>query len=172
MSNSNQHSAAEALFKQYLAELGFSDHPEMSETARRFTALLNDHRPSSPPAVSTFDVDSTGLITLENIPFRSLCAHHLMPFFGIASVRYLPRGVVAGLSSITNAVHHFARRPTLQETMAEQIASHLDTALTPLGLSVTLTARQMCLEMCTPTQGTQITVTARRGDHASMSESS
>lgn len=163
MTSKNTTDPAEQLFQQFLNELGFDGQPEMSHTAHRFTKLLRAYSNNELPPVSVFDVNTTGLVTLQGIPFYSLCAHHLMPFFGTATIEYTPNKRVAGLGGITNTVQHLAKRPTLQEALAEEIASRLFDVLAPTSLTVTLTARQMCLELCTPTPGTEIIVTAQRG---------
>lgn len=171
MCNEDTDSAKQTLQK-FLNEMGFADHPEMAHTAQRFTKLLRDFSNFDAPPISVFDVKTSGAVTLRNIPFYSLCAHHLMPFFGTAVIEYTPNHCVAGLSSITNTVQHLARKPTLQEALAEEIASHLTDALKPKNLTVTLTARQMCLELCTPTPGTEVIVTAQRGALPSTNKTS
>ena len=163
MNSNKQRDPAEQILQQFLNELGFAEHPEMAHTAQRFTKLLRDYANVDLPPVSVFDVKTTGLVTLKNIPFYSLCAHHLMPFFGTAVIEYTPYERVAGLGGISKTVQHLAKKPTLQEALAEEIASRLTDVLDPVNLTVTLTARQMCLELCTPTTGTEVVVTAQRG---------
>ena len=109
--------SAEQFLQKFLNEMGFSDYPEMAHTAQRFTKLLRDFSNFDAPPISVFDVKTTGVVTLRNIPFYSLCAHHLMPFFGTAVIEYTPNHCVAGLSRITNTVQHLARKPTLQEAL-------------------------------------------------------
>ena len=81
-----------------------------------------------------------------DIPFYSHCEHHLAPFFGLASVAYVPSGKVLGLSKMNRLVDLFARRLQVQERMTNQIADALDTILSPLGCGVLVRARHMCVE--------------------------
>ena len=84
---------------------------------------------------------------LADLPFHSLCAHHLVPFFGEVTVSYIPNGRVGGLGGIARLVEHFARQPQLQERMTAQIADAVWEQLRPRGVLVGSTARQMCMEM-------------------------
>lgn len=146
---------AEELFQAWLDELGFVGDPEMRQTAQRFTEMFAGFVPGSDEGlaegftlvgVGTPDFQPTP-VAIRSMPFHSLCAHHLVPFFGNASVAYLPDQQLAGFGSIAKVVQHFARRPNLQERMAEQIAGVLVKALRPKALVVRLVARQLCMEM-------------------------
>ncbi len=87
------------------------------------------------------------MVTLMDIPFYSVCAHHFLPFFGAAHVGYIPAERIVGLSKIARAVEHYARRPQLQERMTEQILGLLRDRLTPRGAMVVLQGRHLCMEM-------------------------
>jgi GTP cyclohydrolase I len=86
-------------------------------------------------------------VVLVGIPFHSLCAHHLLPFFGEASVAYLPGVRLVGLSKPARVVAHFARRLQIQERLTGQIADCLDRGLGASGIAVRLRARHLCMEM-------------------------
>lgn len=144
---------AEQTMAQLLAELGFEGDPEMAESPRRVVELLRSFVGSEErPDVSLCATTSTAPVVMSGIVFHSMCAHHLVPFFGTATVAYVPDGRLAGLGSLSRAVQHFARRPQVQERLGEQIADHLTEALAPKGLVVALSARQLCVEL---TQGIQ-----------------
>lgn len=104
----------------------------------------------SPPefTFTTFDAEGYDqMIVQRDIPFYSFCEHHLLPFFGVATVGYIPQGRIVGLSKLARTVEHFARRLQNQERITEQIAARLQSELTPLGVGVVLQARHMCMEM-------------------------
>ena len=94
-----------------------------------------------------FDQDYDEMVLVRDIPFYSLCEHHLLPFLGAAHVAYVPRGRVVGLSKIPRLVDLFAHRLQLQERMTRQIAEALVEVTDPKGVAVVLEARHMCMEM-------------------------
>ena len=94
-----------------------------------------------------FEVESTGILVEKDIPFFSLCEHHLLPFFGRVHVAYLPENSVVGLSKIPRTVEVFARRLQLQEQMTTQIAEALMTNLNAKGVLVLSEAEHMCMSM-------------------------
>ncbi len=94
-----------------------------------------------------FDVRYSEMVVVKDIPFYSLCEHHLLPFFGTASVAYIPRGRVIGLSKIPRIVEMYARRLQVQERMTQQIAAFLDERLDPQGVGVVVEATHLCAVM-------------------------
>lgn len=99
-----------------------------------------------------------------DIPFYSHCEHHLAPFFGLASVAYIPSGKVLGLSKMNRLVEVFARRLQVQERLTNQIADALWDNLDPLGVGVLLRARHMCVESRgVAHRGASTTTSALRG---------
>jgi GTP cyclohydrolase I len=94
-----------------------------------------------------FDVDYSEMVVVRDIPFYSLCEHHLLPFFGRAAVAYIPSGKVVGLSKIPRIVEMYARRLQLQERMTQQIADLLMERLVPQGVGVVLEATHLCAVM-------------------------
>jgi len=87
------------------------------------------------------------MVAVTDIPFQSLCAHHLLPFVGVAHVAYLPSDRIVGLSKLARVVDFYGRRPQIQERMTEQIVSLLQDRLHPVGAMVVLQARHLCMEM-------------------------
>ncbi len=94
-----------------------------------------------------FDVDYSEMVVVKDIPFYSLCEHHLLPFFGTASVAYIPKGRVIGLSKIPRIVEMYARRLQIQERMTQQIANFLNERLDPQGVGVVVEANHLCAVM-------------------------
>jgi GTP cyclohydrolase I len=142
------HDDAETHLAAALEALGFSGDPEMANTPRLLAGLLREFLPPGPPpALSTFEASGRDLIVLRDLPYYSLCAHHLLPFFGAATVAYVPSARIAGLGSFPRLLDHFARQPQLQERLGAQLADHLEATLSPVALGVRLSARQLCMEM-------------------------
>jgi GTP cyclohydrolase I len=96
---------------------------------------------------AVFDVDYSEMVVVKDIPFYSLCEHHLLPFFGTASVAYIPRGKVIGLSKIPRIVEMYARRLQVQERMTQQIADFVNDRLDPQGVGVVVEANHLCAVM-------------------------
>lgn len=87
------------------------------------------------------------IVMVKDIPFYSLCEHHFVPFHGRASVAYLPRGRVTGLSKLARLVEGFAKRPQMQERLTAQVADTLWERLHPLGVLVVIEAEHLCMSM-------------------------
>ncbi|HEM6220389.1 TPA: GTP cyclohydrolase I FolE [Streptococcus suis] len=88
------------------------------------------------------------VVLVKDIPFHSMCEHHLVPFYGIAHVAYIPsKGRVTGLSKLARAVEVASRRPQLQERLTHQVAHALQDALEPEGVFVMVEAEHMCMSM-------------------------
>ena len=94
-----------------------------------------------------FDVDYSEMVVVKDIPFHSLCEHHLLPFFGTAAVAYIPRGRVIGLSKIPRVVEMYARRLQVQERLTQQVADFLMQRLEPTGVGVVVEATHLCAVM-------------------------
>jgi len=94
---------------------------------------------------SVFTENYDEIVLLRNIPFYSICEHHLMPFIGSAHVAYLPAGAVLGVSKLARIVDCFARRLHVQERLTDQIADFLMNSLKPRGVAIVLEASHSCM---------------------------
>ncbi|MBD1378618.1 GTP cyclohydrolase I FolE [Metabacillus arenae] len=95
-----------------------------------------------------FGEDHEELVLVKDIPFYSMCEHHLVPFYGKAHVAYIPRGgKVTGLSKLARAVDAVAKRPQLQERITSTIADSILESLEPHGVMVIVEAEHMCMTM-------------------------
>lgn len=94
-----------------------------------------------------FEEDYRQMVVVKDIPFYSLCEHHLLPFFGKAHVAYIPNGKITGLSKIARVVDVFARRLQVQERMTTQIKNCIQQTLNPLGVMVVIEAEHLCMQM-------------------------
>ena len=106
------------------------------------------------------------MVILRDIPFYSMCEHHLLPFYGIAHVGYIPSisGKVVGVSKLARVVEIFAKRPQIQERMTKQIADTIFETLRPDGVAVVIRAEHLCMTMRgIKKPGTNIITSAVRG---------
>ncbi len=94
---------------------------------------------------SVFTENYDEIVLLRDIPFYSICEHHLMPFIGSAHVAYLPTGMVLGVSKLARIVDCFARRLQTQERLTYQIADFIMNSLKPMGVTVVLEASHSCM---------------------------
>ncbi len=115
---------------------------------------------------TTFDEGHREMVIVSDIPFYSMCEHHLVPFFGCAHVAYIPSedGRVCGLSKLARLVDAFARRPQVQERLTTQVAETLMAELNPQGVLVVMEAEHMCMTMRgVKKPGSKTTTSAVRG---------
>ncbi len=123
---------------------GLRDTPK--RVARMYAELLDGmRRDPSEHLGSVFHEKYDEIVLLRDIPFYSICEHHLMPFIGKAHVAYLPDGQVLGVSKLARIVDMFARRLQLQERLTDQIADFLMKNLRPKGVTVVLEASHSCM---------------------------
>lgn len=97
--------------------------------------------------LKTFTASSNEMVIEKDIPFYSVCEHHLLPFYGKAHIAYIPEGKVVGLSKLARTVETYAKRPQIQEQMTAQIADDIMKYLKPKGVVVYLEAEHMCMTM-------------------------
>jgi len=96
-----------------------------------------------------FEIGHREMVVLRDIPFYSMCEHHLLPFYGVAHVGYIPNqeGRIVGISKLARVVDIIARRPQIQERMTTQIADAIDEAIKPEGVAVVIQAEHLCMIM-------------------------
>jgi GTP cyclohydrolase I len=100
------------------------------------------------------------MVMEKEIPFYSMCAHHLVPFYGHGHIAYIPKDRIIGLSKLPRLLEFFARRPQLQERLTEQLAAVLEEELKPQGVMVVVEARHLCVEMRGVKKPGSLTVTS------------
>ena len=94
-----------------------------------------------------FEEEYDQMVVVKDIEFYSMCEHHLLPFFGVAHIAYIPNGKIIGLSKIPRILDMFARRLQVQERMTQEVASMLQSKLNPRGVAVIIEAQHMCMQM-------------------------
>jgi len=100
------------------------------------------------------------MVLVRNIPVYSQCEHHLVPFFGVAHIAYIPDGSIVGLSKLSRLVDIFARRLQVQERLTNQIAEAIEANLNPQGVAVILECRHLCMESRGISQQGMVTTTS------------
>jgi GTP cyclohydrolase I len=137
-----------------LADLGLDlKDPNLAETDRRvakmYLEMFQGLAEGAEPKVTTFPNEEgySHMVMETQIPFYSMCAHHLVPFYGHAHIAYIPREQILGLSKFARILEFYAKRPQLQERLTEQVVTYLEEKLHPLGAMVVIEARHLCVEM-------------------------
>jgi GTP cyclohydrolase I len=139
------------------------DDEDMAETPRRLVQAYAELLSPEPFEMTTFP-NSEGydeMVLVRDIPVRSLCEHHMLPFVGVAHVGYLPADRIVGLSKLARTVDHFARRVQTQERLTSQVADHLRQQLAPHGVGVVIEAEHTCMSVRGARAEGSSTVTAR-----------
>ncbi|HSW78118.1 MAG TPA: GTP cyclohydrolase I FolE [Candidatus Chromulinivoraceae bacterium] len=118
------------------------------DTPKRYTKFLREFLEKKEFNVTTFENEGYDeMIIQTGIPFYSMCEHHMVPFFGEATIAYIPDEKIVGLSKLSRILTHFSKNLQNQERITKQVAEFLDERLQPKGVAVSLTARHMCMEM-------------------------
>ena len=115
---------------------------------------------------ATFNEGHQEMVVVKDIPFYSMCEHHLVPFFGVAHIAYVPNenGKVCGLSKLARLLDVYAKRPQVQERLTSQVADMLVQQLNPRGVIVVIEAEHMCMTMRgVKKPGSKTTTSAVRG---------
>ncbi len=121
-----------------------------------------------------FELGHREMVVLKDIPFYSMCEHHLLPFYGVAHVGYIPNkeGRIVGISKLARVVETIARRPQVQERMTTQIADTISQALNATGVGVVIQAEHMCMIMRgIKKPGSNMITSALRGSLMSQAKS-
>jgi GTP cyclohydrolase I len=145
----------EAAVREILAAMG--EDPERdgllntpARVARMYAEVCGGlHEDPASHLLTTFEADHDELVIVRDIAFYSLCEHHLLPFFGVTHIGYIPNkdGRVTGLSKLARLVDGYSRRPQVQERLTTQIADAIDRALAPRGAMIVMEAEHLCMGM-------------------------
>lgn len=118
------------------------------DTPKRYVKFLKQFTNPEKFNFTTFENEGNDeMIIVKDIPFYSLCEHHLAPFFGTGHIAYIPGERIVGLSKIPRVLDLYARKPQNQERITQQVATYLMDQLKPKGVAVVLNARHLCVEM-------------------------
>ena len=142
--------AVEEAARDLLEALGADlDGEGLRDTPRRMADAFSQLLTPEPFNLTTFPNDEgyDELVVVRDIPFQSLCMHHVLPFHGVAHVAYLPAERILGLSKLARVVDLFARDLQLQERLTTQIAGWLAEQLQPKGVGVVLEAEHLCMSL-------------------------
>ncbi len=142
--------AAERAATDLLTALGVDvDREGLSETPGRMVRAYAELFSPPPFDLTTFPNDEgyDELVLARDIPFRSVCEHHLLPFVGVAHVGYLPGARILGLSKLARVVQMFAHAPQVQERLTQQVADWLSAHLQARGVGVVLRAEHTCMTL-------------------------
>jgi GTP cyclohydrolase I len=142
--------AAELAVSDLLVALGQDpDDEHLADTPRRVAAAYQEMLTPRSFDLTTFPNDEgyDELVLARDIPFHSLCQHHLLPFKGVAHVGYLPGDRILGLSKLARVVELFARDLQVQERLTKQVADWLQEHLAPKGVGVVLEAEHLCMSL-------------------------
>jgi GTP cyclohydrolase I len=141
---------AERAVAEFLDAFGIDRSDEsLAATPARVARAYAELLAPRPFHLTTFANDEgyDELVVTKDIPFHSLCEHHLLPLVGVAHVGYLPGSRILGLSKLARVVEHFARRLQVQERLTAQVAGCLYQHLAPKGVGVVVEAEHMCMSL-------------------------
>jgi GTP cyclohydrolase I len=137
-----------------LTELGLDlSESNLRDTDRRvatmYLEMFHGLEEGARPEITMFPNDEkySAMVMERDIPFYSMCSHHLVPFYGHAHIAYIPNDKIIGLSKFARILEFYAKRPQLQERLTEQVVEFLNEELRPQGAMVVIEARHLCVEM-------------------------
>jgi GTP cyclohydrolase IA len=148
------------------ARQGLKDTP--SRVAEMYAELFAGMNKDPKEELSVgFELGHREMVILKDIPFYSMCEHHLLPFYGVAHIGYIPNtdGRIIGISKLARVVETIARRLQVQERMTTEIAEAIDAGLQPAGVAVVVQAEHLCMTMRgIKKPGSNVITSAIRGD--------
>ena len=158
----------EAAVAEILVALGEDPNRDgLQETPARVARMYAEvcsglHEDPADYLIRTFDLEHDEMVMVRDIPVYSLCEHHLLPFFGVAHVAYIPQkgGMITGLSKLARLVDGFSRRLQIQERLTSQVASAIQRTLEPQGTLVVIEAEHLCMSMRGVQKPGAVTVTS------------
>lgn len=141
--------AAENAVREILAKYDDPAREGLRDTPRRYIKFLDEFLKPEDFNFSVFQSEGYDQMLIQtNIPFFSLCEHHLAPFFGVGHIAYVPNKTqIVGLSKLARVLDKFARRFQNQERITKQVAEFLEENLNPKGVAVMLRAQHLCVAM-------------------------
>ena len=126
--------------------VGLDTHVEhMTRTPERFVQMLNEMTTPVPFNFTTFPATSRDMIVIKQIPVVSLCAHHVVPYRGVAYVGYIPKALIVGLSKIPRLVRNCAAKLSVQEELTTDIADQLEVRLETDDVAVVMECEHLCM---------------------------
>ena len=158
----------EAAVAEILVALGEDPSRDgLQETPARVARMYAEvcsglHEDPADYLIRTFDLEHDEMVMVRDIPVYSLCEHHLLPFFGVAHVAYIPQkgGMITGLSKLARLVDGFSRRLQIQERLTSQVAGAIQRTLEPQGTLVVIEAEHLCMSMRGGQKPGAVTVTS------------
>ena len=158
----------EAAVAEILVALGEDPNRDgLQETPARVARMYAEvcsglHEDPADYLIRTFDLEHDEMVMVRDIPVYSLCEHHLLPFFGVAHVAYIPQkgGMITGLSKLARLVDGFSRRLQIQERLTSQVAGAIQRTLEPQGTLVVIEAEHLCMSMRGVQKPGAVTVTS------------
>lgn len=149
MTDDRRNKILELSVRNILNEFDFSQREGLKDTPKRFIKFLNEFiKQDKDFKFTTFNSEGMDeMIVVSNIPFYSLCEHHLAPFFGTASIAYIPSKKIVGLSKLPRTLDFYARNFQNQERITQQVAERIQKELKPKGVAVVLKAQHLCMAM-------------------------
>ena len=158
----------EAAVAEILVALGEDPNRDgLQETPARVARMYAEvcsglHEDPADYLIRTFDLEHDEMVMVRDLPVYSLCEHHLLPFFGVAHVAYIPQkgGMITGLSKLARLVDGFSRRLQIQERLTSQVAGAIQRTLEPQGTLVVIEAEHLCMSMRGVQKPGAVTVTS------------
>ncbi|MDD5456798.1 MAG: GTP cyclohydrolase I FolE [Candidatus Margulisbacteria bacterium] len=156
--------------KQILKAIGEdTDREGLKETPQRISKMYQEifsgiHKDPADHIKFFYAENHQEMVVVKNIPFYSMCEHHLLPFFGSADIAYIPDKKITGISKLARIVDTYAKRLQLQERLTTQVAEFIMKNFQPQGVMVVLKAEHLCMSMRgIQKPGTEIITSAVRG---------
>ena len=142
----------EESYRDILAATGVEWNADLAETpmraAKAWREMTSGYAVDIPSLFKTFDANGYDeMVVVRDIPFSSLCEHHLLPFYGRAAIAYIPDGRIVGLSKLARLVDAYARRLQVQERLANEVVDAMMEHLQPTGAAVVMHAEHLCMSL-------------------------
>lgn len=141
----NKEKVEEAVYNLLLA---IGENPEregLLDTPRRVANMYEELLEAPDLKYTTFEEKYKDMVLLKDIEFSSMCEHHLMPFYGVVHIAYIPNGKIVGISKLARIVEKYAKRLQVQERMMEQIVEDIRTNLETNDIAICIEAKHMCM---------------------------